>query len=198
MDNELYKNKYRVKSARLENYDYSRDGFYFVTICTKDRELFFGSVKKDEMILNEIGKMAEKYWLEIPVHFNNVLLDEFIVMPNHLHGILVIDNSINCKNMRGNDNSNVRGDKNVCDNGIVRGRDAINRVSTNMVDRTNTVNNKKTGGITGKHNPMGKKMLGEIIRWYKGRCKFEINRTRIINSENTIFAFAWQSRFYDH
>ena len=64
MNSELYKNKYRVKTARLENYDYAQDGFYFITICTKDRELFFGDVKNNKMILNNIGQLAKKYWQE--------------------------------------------------------------------------------------------------------------------------------------
>jgi len=123
LEKELYKNKYRVKSVRLENYDYSQDGYYFITICTKDRELLFGDVKNNEMILNKTGKMAEKYWQEIPIHFNNAQLDEFIVMPNYLHAILVMDNLINDKNIQGYDNDNVRGDKNVRGDIDVRGRD---------------------------------------------------------------------------
>ncbi len=91
----LYKNKYRIKSARYNGHDYSQAGYYFVTICTKNREMFFGNIigqqKEAKMTLSEIGKMAVKYWLEIPKHFNNVILDEFVVMPNHLHGVIVID-----------------------------------------------------------------------------------------------------------
>ncbi len=88
----LFKNKYRIDSTRLKDYDYSQDGSYFVTICTKERELFFGEVQNNKMILNDLGVIAEKYWLEIPQHFENTELDEFIIMPNHIHGIIVIDN----------------------------------------------------------------------------------------------------------
>ncbi|MFA6160453.1 MAG: transposase [Parcubacteria group bacterium] len=63
---------------------------YFVTICTKDKEYFFGDVKNGEMVLNDVGKMVNKYWREIPAHFLFVKLDEFVVMPNHVHGIVEI------------------------------------------------------------------------------------------------------------
>ena len=85
-----YKNKYRIKSIRLIGWDYGGDGGYFVTICAKDRRHFFGEIKRKRMILFGIGKIAKKFWYEIPDHFSFVILDEFCVMPNHLHGILFI------------------------------------------------------------------------------------------------------------
>lgn len=79
------------KHIRLRNYDYSSDGLYFITICTKDRENFFGEIQNEQMILNEPGKIAEEYLNEIPNHFSQVEMDEFIVMPNHVHCILILD-----------------------------------------------------------------------------------------------------------
>src|SRR3989339_126401 len=64
-----FKNKYRVPTTRLQNWDYSSNGYYFVTICTKDRKHYFGEITNNEMRLSEIGKIAQKYWLEIPNHF---------------------------------------------------------------------------------------------------------------------------------
>jgi len=69
----------------------SREGFYFVTICTKNREIFFGDVVDSKMVLSKIGLIAGKYWREIPNHFSFVKLDEFIIMPNHVHGIIIIN-----------------------------------------------------------------------------------------------------------
>lgn len=86
----LYRKKYRVESARLKDYDYSLPGFYFVTICTRNREHFFGKIRQNEMILSEIGIVAEKFWQEIPDHFMNVQLDAYVIMPNHVHGIVQI------------------------------------------------------------------------------------------------------------
>ena len=91
MKNDKFKNKYRIKSTRLQNWDYSNNGYYFVTICTKNKNKYFGEIENREMILNGIGKIAEKYWLKIPKHFDFVVLDEFIIMPNHIHGIIIID-----------------------------------------------------------------------------------------------------------
>jgi REP element-mobilizing transposase RayT len=86
----LFKNKYRIPSARLINWDYSSNGFYFITINSKYAKHYFGKIINKKMELNEIGKIAEKYWWEIPNHFKNVKLDEFIIMPNHIHGIISI------------------------------------------------------------------------------------------------------------
>jgi putative transposase len=82
------------KQIRLTDWDYSSEGIYFITICCRDRQSFFGKINNNEMILSEIGLIASQYWLEIPDHFPHVLLDEFVVMPNHIHGILILDYSI--------------------------------------------------------------------------------------------------------
>ena len=86
-----FRNKYRIPSARLQSWDYSNNGAYFITICTQNRNHFFGKIINQEMQLSEIGKLAQKYWLEIPEHFPFVALGNFVMMPNHFHGILIID-----------------------------------------------------------------------------------------------------------
>nr|WP_064965730.1 transposase [Tenacibaculum ovolyticum] len=86
-----FKNKYRISSTRLQNWDYASNGAYFITICTKNREHYFGEIKNKEMQLTETGKLAETYWMEIPEHFPFVTLGNFVIMPNHMHGILIID-----------------------------------------------------------------------------------------------------------
>jgi len=90
-----YQNKYKIESARLKNWDYSREGYYFITICAKNRQGYFGRINNYQIELSKIGIMANKYWQAIPDHFSNVLLDEFIIMPNHIHGIVVIKNRPN-------------------------------------------------------------------------------------------------------
>jgi len=77
---------------RLRDYDYSQNGYYFVTICTKNKQEFFGQVENGEMILNDDGEIVKKCWADIADRFPDVELDEFIVMPNHIHGILIIEN----------------------------------------------------------------------------------------------------------
>jgi REP element-mobilizing transposase RayT len=86
-----FKNKYRISSARLQTWDYANNGAYFITICTQNREHFFGNIKNGIIQLSEIGKLAEQFWYEIPNHFSMVELGNFVVMPNHVHGILIID-----------------------------------------------------------------------------------------------------------
>ena len=79
------------RSIRLKGYDYSQAGLYFVTICTHQRLPLFGEIIGGEMILNAAGIVAEKCWLAIPEHFPQFKLDEFVIMPNHVHGIIQID-----------------------------------------------------------------------------------------------------------
>ncbi|GBE52709.1 transposase IS200 like protein [bacterium BMS3Bbin14] len=76
------------RSIRLQGYDYSRAGLYFVTICTRDRLCLFGKIQNGKMILNDAGTMIERQWQELINHFEKNKLHEFIVMPNHFHGII--------------------------------------------------------------------------------------------------------------
>ncbi len=78
------------RSLRLKHYDYSKAGYYFITICTQDREHLFGEIVDGVMVLNVVGEMVNKLWNEIMVYFPNVTLHEFVIMPNHIHGIIEI------------------------------------------------------------------------------------------------------------
>ena len=88
----LYHNKYRVETTRLKGWDYTSDGYYFVTICTHNREHLFGHIQHGQMVLNPYGQIVENGWNDLPNHYPNIRLDAFCVMPNHIHGIIVIDN----------------------------------------------------------------------------------------------------------
>ncbi len=150
------------RSVRLPAHDYASAGYYFVTVCAYNKINYFGDIIGDEMRLSDIGNIARKYWLDIPNIFSVASLDEFIIMPNHIHGIIVIGDC---------------GD-------AIGGRDAIYRVRCPN-DRMNI----NDGGVTGMDNPMFKKSLSRIIRWYKGRVSYEINQNN---------NFKWQPRFYEH
>jgi len=78
------------KPNRLKDYDYSMGGWYFVTICTHKKIHHFGNVENGKMSLNPYGEIAAQLWLEIPKHFNLTELDQHVVMPNHVHGIIII------------------------------------------------------------------------------------------------------------
>jgi len=79
------------RSIRLKEYDYSQAGGYYVTIVTQNRVCLFGDVVDGKMALNDWGRIAQQCWLEIPQHYPSVSLDEFIIMPNHTHGIIMIN-----------------------------------------------------------------------------------------------------------
>ncbi len=101
-----FKNKYRIESARLQNWDYGSKAKYFITICTKNRECFFGNIRNGEMFLNDVGKIVESEWektFELRPDMN-LFKGEYIVMPNHFHGIIGIgDNEYNTDAVRGTD-----------------------------------------------------------------------------------------------
>ena len=82
--------KHHRRSIRLRGYDYSQSGAYFITLCTKNRSSFLGTIVNGEMRLSPIGEVSKKLWYEIPRHFLDVQLDEFVVMPNHIHGIVLL------------------------------------------------------------------------------------------------------------
>jgi len=81
---------HRRRSLRLQGYDYSLAGGYFVTVVTKGRENLFGAVAEGEMHLTQFGKITRDAWLAIPRHYPHVILDEYCIMPNHFHGILFL------------------------------------------------------------------------------------------------------------
>jgi REP element-mobilizing transposase RayT len=182
----LFNNKYRIESARLKGYDYSSPGRYFVTICAGGMIECFGDVVNHEMKRNDVGEIAHQLWMAILNQHNNVKIDEFIIMPNHVHGIIIL-----CENDYGRD-AIIR----VSTNGAnVHDGDVSNRVSTNGANvhdgDGDAINHVSTGGITKIKNPMlTPQSLSYIIRQYKARVSFETHK---IYPE-----FRWQPRFYDH
>ncbi len=78
------------RSIRLKSFDYSRPGAYFITVGTQNRRPLFGRIISDQVQLSPAGQMISSVWSELPVHYPGVSLDDFIVMPNHVHGIIVL------------------------------------------------------------------------------------------------------------
>lgn len=170
---EKFRNKYRVSSARLQNWDNGSNGAYFITICTKEMQHFFGEVVDKKMILNSVGVLAEEYWIEILKQFPYVELGNFQIMPNHMHGILIIDKSVVIA-------SNL--------DGIVDDADSD---ETRLIASVQPLQQDDgIGGFAGENNPMLADSISRIIRWYKGRCSFEMRKVNL--------NFGWHSRFHDH
>ncbi len=156
---------------RLHYWNYSSEGAYFITICCKDRIKHFGSIKGKQVILSEVGKIASQYWLQIHDHFQHVKVDEFIIMPNHLHGLLIVDYDCFRKDQKVELINKSYPDKDsVKDN---------NLISTPAHSKTcNTFS-----------HPV-KNSISVIINQYKSSVKRWCNK-------NEFGTFKWQPKFYD-
>lgn len=172
-----FQNKYRIESSRLKNWDYGSNAAYFVTICTQDREHYFGEITNGVMQLSEIGLMADKYWLEIPEHFPFVELDEYVVMPNHVHGIIVINKPVETQDLASLEIQNFASEQSQSKNGI----------DSQFGDTKFCVST--VGEYQNKFGPQSKN-LASIIRGFK------IGVTK--NAREIHADFAWQSRYHDH
>lgn len=179
------------KPIRLREFDYSNGAFYYVTICTKNREEFFGKIENDDMILNKYGQIAKDLWIEIPNHFSNCVIDEFIIMPNHIHGILIIDHySVNNNmNNRNNDmnNRNNHGCSLQNNHGNVGNND---RCSPKNVNQNVGNNDCCTPNSNQKNRNM--ELIPKIISQFKSSVTREIRK--IYDDYN----FGWQKSYYDH
>ncbi|MFC1651646.1 transposase [Patescibacteria group bacterium] len=172
--------KYRRESIRLPGWDYSWDGFYFVIICVENHEKLLGKIVDMEVKLSKIGQIVQKYWQEIPKHFDNIWLDAFKVMPSHVHGTIVIDNSVGY----------------LLNNG--RGV-AMQRLHHTAIQRRHRYDNdyqkpdhqpNKNSNYYSQISPKPNS-LSAIIRSFKSIC------TREINKLYPDLKFKWQSKYYD-
>ena len=89
------------RTIRLQGFDYASSGAYFVTICCKRRERLLGEIVGGEMMLNDAGRIVENVWAQLPEHYSNVILDEMVVMPNHLHDIIWLTDGVSAENADG-------------------------------------------------------------------------------------------------
>lgn len=174
------------KSIRLKEYDYSQDGMYFMTICTHDRKCLFGKITNDsEMILNNAGQMAKLCWEEIPKHYPFVALDEFVIMPNHVHGILIIDNSIS-----GMNNKNITRANDYFPTQTAKDNDSklANNVGANDYSPLRTAHDCNRNMV----RPHGtSKTIGAIVRGFK------IGVTKWFRANTEIYT-VWQRNYYEH
>jgi len=169
-----FKNKYRISSARLQNWDYGSPGLYFITICTKDRQHYFGRIEGHKMILNELGLITNAEWektLQIRLDMN-LELGEFVTMPNHFHAIIMIGE--NKYNMKNNTSPG----------------DAMHSISTNKFGpQIKNTGDAMHGISTNKFGPQTKN-LSSIIRGFKSSVTTSAKKLNI--------GFGWQERFHDH
>jgi len=174
-----FQNKYRIPSARAQWWDYGNAGAYFITICTRNRKHYFGEIKNGEMQLSHIGLLADVMWHEIKNHAQHVELGEFVVMPNHIHGILIL---------QGNENEN------ATQNAPVETRHALSL----QIPQTHSQQSQQspeppqslqTPGQNRFQN-QGKNTVSSIIGSYKSAVTKHAHRLG--------FEFGWQSRMWDN
>jgi REP element-mobilizing transposase RayT len=178
---EKFKNKYRIPSARLQNWNYCWEAAYFITICTKDRINFFGEIQNNNLILSPLGEIAENIWNEIPNHFSNVESGAFVVMPNHVHGILIItgfDENI-CKNIQCVDRTHIVETGHALS---LQQFAQINNIEKN-IEITRTIGQQRFQHI-------GCNSISSIVGSYKSAVTKQIRRSG--------YEFHWQTRFFDH
>ncbi len=169
----LFKNKYRIGSRRLSYWDYGSNASYFVTICCKNKNPFFGKIADGKMNLSDIGFLANKFWLEIPNHFPFVELGAFVVMPDHMHGIIII-------------NKTERTD--VASSNLDDATSNLDDATSKLDDATSNLDVvTSTGAAKQKWQPQ---TLGVIVNQYK--------RIVTIKARKLDMDFAWQPLYYDH
>lgn len=171
------------KTIRLSNYDYSSPDDYFVTICTKDRECLLGKIINDQMVLNGYGLMVEKCWYDLPNHYPNIILDEFVVMPNHIHFIVTITNELS---------SNIVGAGSPRPSTVLP-RPSMNQNATRNIKPIHQINgNCVRGEETSPLRKIRKITLGNIVAYFKYQTTKQINKISC-NIGHKI----WQRNYYE-
>ena len=167
MSDDRWQNKYRIESARANWHDYD-GGSYFITICTKNREHYFGEIVDEEMVLSDIGKYVDEQFKNVTSHYPYAEIPLWTIMPNHVHAIVVISA---CRDVA----CNVSPTESICSEG-----DVARYVSTNPTDKNEYMAERspKQGS------------LAAVIRGLKSAVTKYANENEIL--------FAWQPRFHDH
>jgi REP element-mobilizing transposase RayT len=173
---ERFKNKYRIPSARAQWWDYGWNGAYFITICTQNRKHFFGEINGGKMVLSNTGVIADILWHEIPKHAPFAELGDFVVMPNHIHGILILDKP-------NGDGPNVQ-------TGDALSLQPPIQTPERSREQPAEQNPLKTTIGQNRFQNIGKNTVSSIIGSYKSAVTKHANRLGLKNG--------WQSRFHDH
>ncbi len=164
----MNKNLPNRQSIRLSGWDYRKNAAYFITICTKNRKHYFGNVKNSKMIYTPVGAIADVLWYEIKNRNKNILLGEYVIMPNHIHGILILQN-----------------------NPVGTGRALSKNQNDNINVETGRALSEKQPPIgKNRFQNIGKNSVSSIIGGYKSAVTKHANRLGL--------EFAWQTRFYEH
>ena len=197
---DLFLNKFRTNSNRLKGHDYSGPGVYFITILTDAKISFFGKIVQGKMHLSPVGIIVLTNWLSLPERFAAISLDEFVIMPDHLHGILIISKNNNSLKMENNNSVTQKEifqlftDNHHCKDAIYRVSidSSINQTENSGIKQSNLQKQETRGGITKNHNPMiSKDSLSYYLRWFKGKSTYQIRKAF------PKIRFSWHPGYYD-
>lgn len=173
-------NRFRNESLRLKNWDYSRGGKYYVTLKTKYNQKLFGNVTNGKMQLSEYGSIADRFWKEIPDHFQDTWLDGYMIMPDHIHGIIV---------MRRHSGSPKLGDPSCLgENEISKLGDPSCRMNQTIISGEDGFQNQPSGGSIIPNWSAGS--LGVIINQFKRICTLTYKKSGMKWP-------GWQPRYYE-
>ena len=183
--------KHHRRTIRLKGYNYSWQGAYFVTICTRDQECIFGDIIDREIRLNGYGEIVYGDLQQISKYIENVELDYFIVMPNHIHAILIISGNACRGGVSPPMHEMVNPIKNsrMIKMGGTTEKNRIGKQGDPQVNKKDRITWANQGGET----PPLRRTLGQIVAYYKYQTTKQINRIR-----NTPGIPVWQRNYYDH
>ena len=179
------------RSIRLQGYDYSQPGAYFLTLCTENRECLFGDVVDGVMVLNEVGQIVEDAWLDTPALRPNVELDAFVVMPNHFHAIAVIVEVGQTPAIDGTDAGNTDAGR-----GGWAGRGVLQYAPTPPAPGRPI----PAQAATPRAFRSPSQTIGAIVRGFKGVTTKQINPLRFggVSQYAPTNAPVWQRNYYEH
>ena len=166
----MQKIKTRRNTNRIPQHNYSIPGQYFVTICVENRQQLFGMIKNEKMILNDIGNMVNLWWQEMVKQYKNISIDEYIIMPNHIHGII-----------------NIVVGADLC----VRPNQCIGPEQNNISNNIHKINHN---GRTHRSAPT----ISDIIQWFKTMTTNKYIQNIKNNNWQPFNKRLWQRNFHDH
>ena len=181
-----FQGKYRIDSARAKWWDYTNPGDYFITICTRKKVHLFGYVKDGEMILNDYGKIVSDCWFDLPNHYNNIVLGEFQIMPNHIHCIVGV------KESKSESATVETGLKPVCTTNPVCTENPVCTTNENPICGMDS----NPADINPNENPKKEKIIHGVFEFMRALKTF--SSKKINEKRNTKGVSNWQDRFYDH
>jgi REP element-mobilizing transposase RayT len=197
MISEKYHNKYRIPSARAQWWDYGWNGAYYLTICSKNRKHYFGKIENNKMILSHTGVIVDMLWYEIINHHHGVELGDFVVMPNHIHGIVIIDKpctttTVETGHALSQDNKTGHALSQDTRTGPVfdkTGKPVFDKTGIDNRLETRRALSLQTYGQNRFQN-IGSNSISSIVGSYKSAVTKHASRLGFENG--------WQTRFYDH